>query len=97
MAACEENRPSTTILADRLYFAQIYPLVNYFQISYLQVPAVLIFFRNLRKFENAVKVRVFSYILAIICCENQAGLKMKSIGTKLIQNKKNYSYQILLQ
>ena len=30
-----ESYPSTTILADRPYFAQRYPLVNYFQKTYL--------------------------------------------------------------
>ena len=70
-----ENRPSTTILADRSYFAQRYPLVNYFQQTYLQVSAILIF---LEIYENLKTRFLCGFLLdklTKICCENQATAK----------------------
>ena len=71
-----EYRPSTTILADRfICFAQRYDLVNYFQISYLQVPAIRIFLEICENLKTRLKCGFLFDKLAKICCENQATVK----------------------
>ena len=99
MAACKNPESS---LNDHfgLYFAQRYPLVNHFQKSYLQVPAILIFFRNLGKLETAVKVWFSVWqIVQNLLQEPSNGevLKWIQLAPNLTKNKNNHSYPFLLQ
>ena len=70
-----ENRPSTTILGDSSYFAQRYPLVNYFQEPHLKVPAILLFLEICENLKTRLKCGFLFDKLSKICCENQATVK----------------------
>ena len=91
-----ENHPSAIILADRSYFAQRYPLVNYlkkkkniftsFSDSY--------FFGNLRKFGKEVFVRLcIRQVVQNLLREPSNGkvLKLLQLTPNLIRHKNNHS------
>ena len=72
--------------------------MNYFQKTYLQVSAILIFFGNLREFENAVFVRFsIRQIVQNLLREPSNGkvLKLLQLTPKLIRHTNNHSNPFL--
>ena len=71
--ACKNRESSvTTILGDSSYFAQRYPLVNYFQEPHLKVPAILIFLEICENLKTRLQCGFLFDKLSKTCCENQA-------------------------
>ena len=95
-----ENRTSTTILEDSSYFAQKIPFCELFLKTTFKSSSDSYFVRNLRKFENAFKVRFTVWqIVQNLQREPSNGevLKWIQLAPNLTQNKNSHSYPFLLR